>query len=129
MPTVLFHTKDESKKAKILALCRTLDLSGRAVTDAEAGHTVGALAGLSAAKAPAETLPADYALPEVLVFSGDAGEALDLFLAAYRQAGIEPIALKAVVTPHNAAWSLRALTAELEREHAAMLLRWKPKQP
>ena len=121
MPTVLFHTNNEAKKAQIFALCRTLHFAARAIAPGDAGQAVGALAGLSAG-APVEKLPAGYALPEVLIFSGDAGEALDVFLAAYREAGIEPIALKAVVTPHNTAWSVRALVEELQKERTAMRL-------
>ena len=113
MPTVLFHTKNESKRAQIFDLCRDLHFAARALAHTEAGRTVGALAGLSAEASPAEKVPAGYELPEVLIFSG---------LAAYRQAAIEPIALKAVVTPHNAAWSVRALVEELQKERAAMLL-------
>ena len=67
--------------------------------------------------------PAGYKLPEVLIFSGFAGEMLDVFLAAYKKAGIAPIPLKAVHTEHNDKWSLYALCEELRREHAAMLLR------
>lgn len=48
---------------------------------------------------------------------------LDVFLAAYKKAGIAPISLKAVRTEHNDKWSLYALCEELRREHAAMLLR------
>lgn len=43
---------------------------------------------------------------------------LDAVLAALRQAGIT-IALKAVLTPHNARWPLGQLLEELAREHAA----------
>lgn len=67
--------------------------------------------------------PVGYKLPEVLIFSGFAGEMLDVFLAAYKKAGIAPIPLKAVHTEHNNKWSLYALCEELRREHAAMLLR------
>ena len=48
---------------------------------------------------------------------------LDVFLAAYKKAGIAPIPLKAVHTEYNNKWSLYALCEELRREHAAMLLR------
>lgn len=48
---------------------------------------------------------------------------LDVFLAAYKKAGIAPIPLKAVHTEYNDKWSLYALCEELRREHAAMLLR------
>lgn len=73
MPTVLFHTNNEAKKAQIFALCRTLHFAARAIAPGDAGQAVGALVGLSAG-APVEKLPAGYALPEVLIFSGDAGE-------------------------------------------------------
>ena len=59
----------------------------------------------------------------MLIFSGFAGEMLDVFLAAYKKAGIAPIPLKAVHTEYNNKWSLYALCEELRREHAAMLLR------
>ena len=62
MPTVLFHTNNEAKKAQIFALCRTLHFAARAIAPGDAGQAVGALAGLSAG-APVEKLPAGYALP------------------------------------------------------------------
>lgn len=54
MPTVLFHTKNESKRAQIFDLCRDLHFAARALAHTEAGRTVGALAGLSAEASPAE---------------------------------------------------------------------------
>ena len=47
MPTVLFHTNNEGKKAQIFALCRTLDFAARAIAPGDAGRGVGALAGVS----------------------------------------------------------------------------------
>ena len=60
---------------------------------------------------------------EILVFVAFSEEKLDLFLRAYRQAGIAPIPLKAVLTPHNCSWSVYELTQELMREHIAMMER------
>ena len=42
---------------------------------------------------------------------------LDVFLKAYREAGIPPVWLKATVTPHNMTWSAAQLYRELAEEH------------
>ena len=106
MALVLYHVEDAAKEKQLSALCRELHLTARRLTNADV-----------------QKAPAGYKLPEVLIFSGFAGEMLDVFLAAYKKAGIAPIPLKAVRTEHNDKWSLYALCEELRREHAAMLLR------
>ena len=52
-----------------------------------------------------------------LVLRADNRAALDAFLRGFRQSGMAPVALKAVLTPSNAAWSSTPLCAELRREH------------
>lgn len=47
------------------------------------------------------------------------GKITDLFLQGLRRAHAG-VALKAVLTPTNSAWTPRALYAELQREHEAM---------
>jgi hypothetical protein len=42
---------------------------------------------------------------------------VDDFLAAYRETGLAPVALKAVVTPGNIRWNAQELFRELLREH------------
>ncbi len=59
--------------------------------------------------------------PEILLFSNLTKTKLDEFLAAYKTAGIEPVSLKAVVTPTNEKWTIEELTKELIKERAAML--------
>ena len=108
MALVLYHVEDAAKEKQLSALCRELHLTARRLTKVNAN---------------VQKAPAGYKLPEVLIFSGFAGEMLDVFLAAYKKAGIAPIPLKAVRTEHNDKWSLYALCEELRREHAAMLLR------
>ena len=67
-----------------------------------------------------EMPPFAWQMPELLVFSGLQENSLQLFLAAYREAQIEQIPLKAIVTPHNISWSIYELSRELASEHAAM---------
>lgn len=58
---------------------------------------------------------------EILLFSNLTENKLDEFLLAYKTAGIEPVSLKAVVTPTNEKWTIEQLAEELMKERAAML--------
>lgn len=42
---------------------------------------------------------------------------LDMFLKRYKDMGIEPVKLKAVVTATNISWNVYELVTELIREH------------
>ena len=101
MALVLYHVEDAAKEKQLSALCRELHLTARRLTNADRDGAVAALCGEKV----------------------NAGEMLDVFLAAYKKAGIAPIPLKAVHTEYNNKWSLYTLCEELRREHAAMLLR------
>lgn len=57
---------------------------------------------------------------ELLVFSGINSSQMDIFLAEYKKAGIEPIGCKAVVTPDNVFWSADKLFREIFKEHLFM---------
>ena len=115
MALVLYHVEDAAKEKQLSALCRELHLTARRLTNADRDRAVAALCG-EKVNANVQKAPAGYKLPEVLIFSGFAGEMLDVFLAAYKKAGIAPIPLKAVHTEHNDKWSLYALCEELRRE-------------
>lgn len=121
-PLILYHIEDPTKAQKLIDLCRPLHFGTKPLANADAGKTIGALAGIPGVAPKAGKIPAGYKLPEILIFHDLSSDALDFFLAAYRKAGIEPVALKAIVTPHNQSWPLYALTEELQKERAAMLL-------
>lgn len=57
---------------------------------------------------------------ELLVFSGINSSQMDIFLAEYKKAGIEPIGCKAVVTQDNVFWSADKLFREIFKEHLFM---------
>ena len=63
-------------------------------------------------------LPPLYQMPELLVFVGMPEARLDQFLDAYKAAGIEPVALKAVATLHNSNWTVYELIETLKEERA-----------
>ena len=57
---------------------------------------------------------------EMLVMAHFPNPLLQAFLQGMRRAGVRPVALKAVLTPTNAAWDSNALHAELCKEREAI---------
>ena len=90
-PTLLAYQIDPGKLGKMQVVCLRLGIRVQAVDPADFGQTIGALAGV---------LPRDAAAPAA--------------------AHIPPVALKAMLTDTNAAWTAPALYAEIAKEHAAM---------
>ncbi len=134
-PLVLYCTKDEGKSRQIKMLCGQFGYKTRLLRESDADEFVGKLAGIDG-KYPtkeknneaagsdgiAERSPAGYRQPEIVVFSGISSEGLDMFLGAWRMAGIAPVPLKAILTPYNYTWTVYQLTQELVREHTAMMM-------
>lgn len=127
-PLVMMHVENGKKEQQIIELCRRLSFQTRQLKQADLNVTVGVLAGIGKGGAAgngaanAERAPKGFALPEILVFSGLSDEKQDLFLEEYRKVGVEPIGLKAVVTPYNMTWNLYQLVVELMRERTSILL-------
>lgn len=112
---LLFGIAKERKK-QMIALCRKLDISPVIVARGQFGETLGALAGIDGFSLTGKPYTGDNFSEEMLVFSGLSSDALDIFLEAYKETGMEPVPLKAVLTPHNIFWNARQLYAELEKE-------------
>lgn len=117
-PVILAVRMVPERLGRVRTLCALERLRLRPVAPAEYGQPIGALAGLlppSEAEAP----EADVT-EEMLILCGLSEAALSRFLQAFRRQGVPPVALKAVLTPTNAAWTVPALFRELCRERAAM---------
>ena len=80
--------------------------------------TIGALAGLDEAKAPARGAAAPVPMGRMLVLCGVERD-MEALLPALNAAGAVGC-LKAVLTPTNRTWTAAALYRELSREHGAM---------
>ena len=122
-PLVLYSIKDQKKAQQITALCKKLGIRAKEVQVRDADEKVGVLAGIeplaAGAKKAAPLVVLD--LPEYLIFSGLPEVLLDQFLKEYRQQGIDPSPLKAVVTLHNKDWTVRNLIMELMKERMSMM--------
>ncbi len=127
------HNKNNSKKllliqingqklAAIRQLCMSLEIQPIVIEPKDFGKPLGHLAqitGMPGGIVPERTpCPGDI-MPsvEIMIFCGLDPDALDIFLAAYRNAGIAPVGLKAVITPANIRWDIYTLCRELMREH------------
>ena len=108
----LYNITDAAKREKLLRAALWLGLAPVEIPPADFGHPLGYLLG-EAGFAPAEA--AESFADEMLVMEELSSPLLD----AMRREGAG-IALKAVVTEQNKAWSSAALCRELRREHEAM---------
>ena len=113
---VLLFRVEPVKAAQIENLCKNLGIRTSRISLFDYSQKLAYLAGIPGF--PREDI--DYTGPEfpseMMVFSNMA-DRLEQFLSEYKKAGIPPIGLKAVITPHNIFWSAENLYKELFKEH------------
>ena len=97
---------------KLKALCREKSIRMKNVDEAEAGQKLGALCSLR----EREEAASGEAPGQMLVFARFGDRQLDMLLAAIRTARLGADAVKAVLTPDNAAWRACDLYRELIKE-------------
>lgn len=114
-PTLLLCNIPAEKMGVLRLLSVRLGLKLTAVPPQRQGLTVEALCNGAAADGAVEAPFAE----ELLVLCGVGAGAMNLLLAELRRRHV-PIALKAVMTPTNAAWTVQQLHAELCREREAI---------
>lgn len=111
-----YNMGGERLRAMRMAAMR-LKIRVRPVEKGEYGLTLGALCGLEeAGEAPAVE---DFG-QEMLVMAFFPAGMMNALLQTMRRMRVAPVALKAVLTPTNAAWDSSRLCGEIAREHAAM---------
>ena len=122
MEKVLFYSDNEMKAEAIKSLCNELHVSFMRLKRGDLGSMVISLVSpsIDPIRSKKTSVPALYIQPEIMIMSGFEDKKLDVYLAAYRSRGIEPVDLKAVLTPYNCMWSVYELTQELEKENAAV---------
>ena len=118
---LLYNITDPEKNMKIRLAAYRLGLRCMEVSKSDYAHPLGYLLG-EAGYAPAAEAAEAFS-DEMLVMETLCSPLLD----ALRAEGA-PVALKAVVTDHNRAWSSARLHAELLQEHEA-LQRLRPNRP
>lgn len=128
---IIYYTEDKEKERQMIRLCEQLQIKTKRLSWTDINAPVGQLIGIKTNEAKINGIPGNvkaamgYKIPEIMIFSGLSSEKLDEFLAEYKAAGILPIALKAVITPYNIAWTVYQLIQELMRERMEILSRMK----
>jgi hypothetical protein len=117
-PVLLCYNLPDEKNRKITLLCMRLTVRMRTVTAQEYGQTLAALCGMEPMNPAAE--PVTPFTDELLVLAHFSQEILTRFLYGFRKDSIEPVALKAVLTETNSAWTSAFLHDQLHLEHIAL---------
>lgn len=118
-PVLLCYNLSGEKMQKIRLAAMRLRIRVRPVEEDEYAQTVAALCGLEE-KADAAYVGAGFE-DEMLVMANFPAGMMNAFLGLFRRMGIAPVALKAMLTPTNAAWNSEKLHAEIAGEHQAMM--------
>lgn len=120
MEKMLYYAAQHSEKAKMLSkLAQMLGVEFVEILPIQSGQKLGYLAGLEGfSQEKLSLLELPYRIPEeMLLFCEISGEKLDSVLGMLRSSGLS-VSLKAVMTAHNAGWTLAALYRELCAERA-----------
>ncbi len=99
-------------------LCDSMGISLIDVSSEQYEQQLGALAAIQGFKKKPIKLKHEPVFPaEMMVLSGFNAEEMDAFLTEYKARKIQPIGLKAVITPDNVFWTPKQLFNELMKEH------------
>ena len=107
--TILLFRINRDKYAVIQNVCRTLGIRIIDVARKDYSQKLGTLAQIQGFTREAKKY-----------FSEMNSDQVDVFLAEYKKLGVEPIALKAVITGNNIFWTAERTQKELLREHLFM---------
>ena len=117
---IMYYVQDEKKKIQMEVLGMGMGITTKPLKPSDLNTQVGVLIGMKNITpidpAQIEKVPAIFCMPEIIIFSGVENKKLDEFLLSYKNIGLTPTKLKAVVTPKNVNWTLYQLIRELSSE-------------
>lgn len=123
--TVLYYNPGKPETMKHVTMMKSvlvrMGVRIRNIGPEQVLDTVGYLAGMDGFERTTDTagdLPEIQ--EEVMVLKQFSNQRLDELLMGLRKAGVPRIALKAVLTEHNSAWTFYHLYEELKEEHETM---------
>ena len=117
-PTIYTFNLNESRLTKLRFICFKLGLLVKPVPPERFDHHIASLIGLCEPETEASANTFD---DEMLLFHNLSDYQLNTFLATCKQQRFAPVALKAIVTPDNTAWTAVELHAELWQERQAVM--------
>ena len=118
--TVLLFRLNQDKYAAVRKVFKILGIRILDIARKDYSQKLGSLAQIQGFSKEAKKYDGPELPVEMLVFSEMNSDQVDAFLAEYKKTGVEPIALKAVVTDQNIFWTADRMQKELLREHLIM---------
>ncbi|MBQ9707713.1 MAG: DUF3783 domain-containing protein [Firmicutes bacterium] len=120
-PTVLLYNMQTSERGeKIRAYLTKTGVKVVDVLPADFRQPIGALAGVPGYERTSDIHMGAGFTDEMLIMHMFDDMRMNAFFAFFRQAGLQSVDLKAVVTPTNAEWNSIDLHDEISKEHAMM---------
>lgn len=118
-PVILLYNLSNGKGKKIEKLSNRLKIKVKYVDASKYGEPIGFLAEIPDIGENRQAYEEPSFTDEMLIMSGFSDELLNSFLKEYKKQHMEPVALKAIITPRNRTWNSFALNKELNREREA----------
>lgn len=119
--TVLYYNPIPSDKViRLKGVLVQMGIRIKNITREQSGQTVGYLAGMKGFEETEVLGELPVIEEEILIMKDFSGTRMDQLLLSLRKAGVERIALKAVVTESNSKWTLNQLYREIKEEHEKM---------
>lgn len=120
MKRIIYNFNSEEDVDCFKRLCTSMDVKSKPVRKSDIDLPVGTLFGITLKKGvgmgSVTKAPADYSLPEMMIFFGFDDKELEDFLEEYKNSKLSLSALKAVVTMYNMHWNVYMLAVELQKE-------------
>ena len=113
-PVLLGVGLEKGKELRLSLIAMSLGIRFRPVRESEYGLPLGELAGDPVPAGKQQNMSVDG---EMIVMAHMTDKQTDALLHAIRTSGMQPIHLKAVLTPTNRSWSCGRLYQELKKEH------------
>ena len=117
---ILAYNFTAERLAALKLACMLLKVQLKAVPREAMLQPLGAIAGVPGVAPVEEGYSGAEAAEEMLIMCGLTRPELDRLLVAIKKGKLQQVALKAMLTPTNAAWNAVQLQQELAEEHAYM---------
>lgn len=117
-PVLLCYNMEGERLSKIRLAAMRLKIRVRTVAPEEYALTLAALCGMEPASGAVHA--GDAFTQEMMVMANFPAGMMNAFLQTLRRMNVAPVALKAMLTPTNAAWDSVKLHGEIAAEHEAM---------
>ena len=117
-PTIFTFNLTESRLTKLRFICFKLGILVKSIPPERHDHHIASIIGQCE---PETELSVNHFEDEMLLFHNMSDYQLNQLLTTCKQQRFAPVALKAIVTPDNCAWTAMELWIELHQEREAIL--------